>query len=87
MKAQNIVDKYNRLSLPDRVFLNGKEYKGVAVFINGYNGHKATGDDGILAAIIESSAFNPVTKLPNYLTDAKGKGFRAKSRRGIAVSF
>jgi len=74
----------NELNVPSKVYLNGKEYKGEATFINGYNGYTRAKDDAILCALIDNSCWG--NKVPNYLTDKNGKKIEDINRRGITIN-
>lgn len=72
----DVVDKYNKLVLPKKVYSNGKIYKGDATFLNGYNGYTSSKDDGYL-----------VDNDGNYLKDEEGRILRSKERRGLTIKF
>jgi len=61
-KGAKIKD-YDGKALPSKVFGNVPAtktpipYKGMAVIINGYNGYESTWDDGLLAAVVDGTAF------------------------------
>lgn len=62
-------------------FFNGTRYKGIAVYINGYNGYTKTADDSMLCAIINNSAFTNGS--PNMLTDMNGNNIHSEDHRGM----
>jgi len=71
----DIVDRFNNMNLPNKVYLNDKIYSGNAYFLNGYNGYESTKDDGFL-----------VDENGKYLKDKKANFLRAKSRRGLEIT-
>lgn len=73
------------------VYFKGKEYKGKAAYINGYNGHTESEDDGMLCALIIDgvgvlSCWDNDCK-PNNLTDCNGNNIINKNLRGSIVTF
>jgi len=69
----DVVDKYNRMNLPNKIFSNNKIYTGYATFINGYSSYDSSENDGYL--IGEGV----------YLTDENGSIIRSKERRGLTI--
>ena len=63
------------------LYLNGREFKGAVIFINGYNGYTSTKTDGLLCAIINNSTFD--LGKPNAVTNNKGEKIISKYNRGI----
>lgn len=72
-----------------KAYFNGKEYKGKAAYINGYNGYTATEDDGVLCALIEDSVGVPscwnTEGKPNVLKDENGTIIVNKEARGSII--
>lgn len=69
----DVVDKYNRMSLPSEIYSKNKLFTGNATFINGFNGYESSKDDGFLLGNGE------------ILTDKKGSVIRSKERRGLTI--
>ena len=81
----DIVDRFNNLKIPEKVYLNGKEYKGEVSVINGYNGYTSTAQDGLLGVFDEVSG-NVWNGFKGYLKDKDGKYLRAQDRRGLTIN-
>jgi len=84
-KYLDIVDRFNGLKIPEKVYLNGKEYKGEVSVINGYNGYTSTPQDGLLGVFDEVSG-NVWNGFKGYLKDKDGKYLRAQDRRGLTIN-
>jgi len=85
------VKKINRTTeLPKQLFFNGKEYKGEAAFINGYNGYTSTPTDGMLCALIKLGEANPSCwndkSKPNTLLDKNGNSIKSTNLRGLTIT-
>ena len=65
-----------------KLFLDGSEFNGTKVFINGYNGYTSTETDGLLCAIIHNSAFDLISGKPNALVNENGEKIISKVNRG-----
>ena len=67
------------------LFLNGRPYKGEAVFINGYNGYTKTPDDAMLCALINNSAFRKGGR-SNILRTANGSPVHSEDHREVTIT-
>lgn len=87
IKYKDVIDNYNKITLPENVFLKGKKYVGEASIVDGYNGYDSTPQDGLFGV------FEPVGVGQNiwngfkgYLQDDRGFYLRAKQRRGHNIN-
>ena len=63
------------------LFLNGLEYHGEVVFVNGYNGYTSDKFDGVLCAIVDNSVLNEFGEI-NLLGDEFNEMIISKYNRG-----
>jgi hypothetical protein len=87
IKYKDVIDNYNKITLPENVFLKGNKYVGEASIVDGYNGYDSTPQDGLFGV------FEPVGVGQNiwngfkgYLQDDRGFYLRAKQRRGHNIN-